>query len=288
VNIKAGAEDNSGDLYIVATPIGNLKDITYRAVEILQQVDLILVEDTRNAIKLLQHYEIRRPMRALHEHNETHLAAEIIAQIQTGQRVALISDAGTPLMSDPGYRLVRDAQAAGIQAQTIPGACAAIAALSVAGLPTDRFAFEGFLPAKTAAREQRLQDLSTEPRSLVFYEARHRIVAFLSSLGEVFGVDRQIAVARELTKKFETVYRGTAAQVLEQIAGDDMAQKGEFVVIAAGAGEQHDDAGLDRVLLVLLQDLSVSKASKIAAQLTGVKKNRVYQRALQLQQSEDG
>ena len=286
MNSKAAAEFKTGDLYIVATPIGNLKDISFRAIEILQQVDLILVEDTRNAIKLLQHYEIRRPMRALHEHNETHLATEIVDQIKSGQRIALISDAGTPLMSDPGYRLVSRAQQAGIQAQTIPGACAAIAALSISGLPTDRFAFEGFLPAKTAAREQRLQDLSVEPRSLVFYEARHRIVAFLSSLRDVFGADRQLAVARELTKKFETVYRGTAEQVLEQVSGDDMAQKGEFVVIAAGARAQHDDAGLDRVLLVLLQDLTVSKASKIAAQLTGVKKNKVYQRALQLQQAE--
>lgn len=286
MNSKAAAEYNSGDLYIVATPIGNLKDISYRAVEVLQKVDLILVEDTRNAIKLLQHYEIKTPMRALHEHNEAHLAAEIITQIHAGKRVALISDAGTPLMSDPGYRLVRDAQDAGIQAQTVPGACAAIAALSIAGLPTDRFAFEGFLPAKTAAREQRLQDLSAEPRSLVFYEARHRILAFLSSLSEVLGADRQLAVAREMTKKFETVYRGTVAQVLEQVSTDGMAQKGEFVVVAAGAEAQQDDAGLDRVLRVLLQDLSLSKASKIAAHLTGVNKNQVYNRALQLQQTE--
>jgi 16S rRNA (cytidine1402-2'-O)-methyltransferase len=288
VNSKAGAEDKTGDLYIVATPIGNLKDISHRAVEVLQQVDLILVEDTRNAIKLLQHYEIRRPMRALHEHNETHLAAEIIEQIKSGQRVALISDAGTPLMSDPGYRLVRCAQDAGIQAQTIPGACAAVAALSIAGLPTDRFAFEGFIPAKTAAREQRLQGLSTELRTLVFYEACHRIVAFLSSLRDVFGEDRRVVVARELTKKFETVYQGTAAQIVATISGDEMAQKGEFVVLVAGAEVQQDDAGLDRVLGILLADLPVSKASKIAAQLTGVKKNKVYQRALELQKGEDG
>jgi len=276
VNSKAG------ELYIVATPIGNLKDISYRAVETLQQVDLILAEDTRNAAKLLQHYGIKRPVRAMHEHNEDQLAGEIIGQIAGGQCVALISDAGTPLMSDPGYRLVQRAQAAGIQALTIPGACAAIAALSIAGLPTDRFAFEGFMPAKTAAREQRLIGLQEEQRTLVFYEARHRIVAFLTSLQSVFGDSRKVVVARELTKMFETVYHGSTAQVLEQISSDAMAQKGEFVVIVDGAEAQVDDADLDRVLKLLLEDLSLSNASKIASKLTGVKKNQCYQRALEL------
>lgn len=274
-----------GELYIVATPIGNLKDISYRAVETLQQVDLILAEDTRNAAKLLQHYDIRRPVRAMHEHNEDQLAGDIIGQIADGQRVALISDAGTPLMSDPGYRLVQRAQAAGIQALTIPGACAAIAALSIAGLPTDRFAFEGFLPAKTAAREQRLVGLREELRTLVFYEARHRIVSFLASLKEVFGDVRKVVVARELTKMFETIYHGSTAEVFEQISSDSMAQKGEFVVIVEGAEAQVDDADLNRVLSLLLKDLSLSNASKIASRLTGVKKNLCYKRALELQQA---
>lgn len=275
----------AGKLYIVATPIGNLKDISYRAVETLQMVDLILAEDTRNAAKLLQHYDIRRPVKAMHEHNEDQLAGEIIRHIVNGQRVALISDAGTPLMSDPGYRLVQHAQAAGIQALTIPGACAAIAALSIAGLPTDRFAFEGFLPAKTAAREQRLAGLQEEQRTLLFYEARHRIVAFLASLKSVFGESRKVVVARELTKMFETVYHGSSADVLEQISADSMAQKGEFVVIVEGAKMQRDDLELDRVLSLLLKDLSLSNASKIASKLTGVKKNHCYERALALQQA---
>lgn len=271
-----------GELFIVATPIGNLKDMTYRAVEVLQQVDLILVEDTRNAIKLLQHYGIRRPMKALHEHNEVHLAAEIVSKLQQGSRIALISDAGTPLMSDPGFRLVQMAQQAGIQALTVPGACAAIAALSIAGLPTDRFAFEGFLPAKTAAREQRLKDLNSESRTLIFYEAKHRIVSFLRSMQRVLGDERKIVVARELTKKFESVYHGKLQDVVTEIAGDEQAQKGEYVVILKGVKNHKEDIDLDAVLHPLLIEMGVSKASKLAAKITGVNKNQCYQRALQL------
>lgn len=272
----------AGELYIVATPIGNLKDMTYRAVEILQQVDLILVEDTRNAIKLLQHYSIRKPMKALHEHNEQHLAADIVAQIKQGSNIALISDAGTPLMSDPGFRLVQMAQKEGIQALTVPGACAAIAALSIAGLPTDRFAFEGFLPAKTAAREQRLQDLKSESRTLIFYEAKHRIVAFLRSMQKVYGGVRNVVVARELTKKFESVYAGELLEVVDRIAGDEQAQKGEYVVIIEGMKNQDEEVDLDSVLQALLVEMGVSKASKLAAKLTGISKNQCYQRALEL------
>ena len=256
--------------------------MTYRAVEVLQQVDLILVEDTRNAIKLLQHYGIRQPMKALHEHNEERLAADIVQKIRQGSNIAMISDAGTPLMSDPGFRLVRAAQEAGIQAQTVPGACAAIAALSIAGLPTDRFAFEGFLPAKTAAREQRLQDLRKTSATLVFYEAKHRIVPFLRSIETVFGGARKVAVARELTKKFETVYHGDLRNVVERIAGDEQAQKGEYVVIVEGDKSQGAEVDLDSVLKPLLLELSVSKASKLAAQLSGASKNLCYQRALEL------
>ncbi len=272
----------AGELYIVATPIGNLQDMTYRAVEVLQQVDLILVEDTRIAVKLLQHYGIRRPMKALHEHNEEQLAAKIVQKIEQGSNIALISDAGTPLMSDPGFRLVRTAQKAGIQALTVPGACAAIAALSIAGLPTDRFAFEGFVPARMAAREQRLQGLKDEMRTLVFYEARHRIVAFLRSMQAIFGGDRDVVVARELTKKFETVYHGDLQSVVERIAGDEQAQKGEYVVMVRGMKHQDQSVDLDRVLQPLLLEMGVSKASKLAAKLTGVSKNKCYQRALEL------
>ncbi len=257
--------------------------MTYRAVDILQQVDLILVEDTRNAIKLLQHYGIRKPMKALHEHNEEHLAADIVSQIEQGSHVALISDAGTPLMSDPGFRLVKTAQKAGIQALTVPGACAAIAALSIAGLPTDRFTFEGFLPAKAVAREQRLQILKGESRTLMFYEAKHRIVSFLRSLQKVFGDLRKVVVARELTKKFESVYHGELQAVVARIADDEQAQKGEYVVIVEGMKEQSEDVDIDAVLQALLLEMGVSKASKLAATITGVSKNQCYQRALEMQ-----
>ena len=273
----------AGELYIVATPIGNLADMTYRAVEVLQQVDLILVEDTRNAIKLLQHYSIRTPMKALHEHNEEHLAPVIVQKLAQGDSIALISDAGTPLMSDPGFRLVRAAQQAGIQALSVPGACAAIAALSIAGLPTDRFVFEGFVPAKTNAREQRLQALRGEPRTLIFYEAKHRIVAFLRSMQKVMGDARKIVVARELTKKFESVYQGEVQEVVARIAGDEQAQKGEYVVLVEGASAALDEVDLDSVLQPLLLELGVSKASKVAAKITGISKNKCYQRALEMQ-----
>jgi len=275
----------AGELYIVATPIGNLKDMTYRAVEVLQQVDLILVEDTRNAIKLLQHYGIRRPMKALHDHNEELLGADLVQKLKQGSNMALISDAGTPLVSDPGFRLVQAAQKAGIQALTVPGACAAIAALSIAGLPTDRFIFEGFLPAKTAAREQRLLDVKHEPRTLVFYEAKHRIVAFLRSMQKIFGDRRNVVVARELTKKFESVYHGNLQDVLTQIVSDEQAQKGEYVVIVEGVKIDDEEVDLDNVLHALLPELGVSKASKVAAKITGVSKNQCYQRALELSRS---
>jgi 16S rRNA (cytidine1402-2'-O)-methyltransferase len=273
----------AGNLYIVATPIGNLKDISYRAVETLQQADLILVEDTRNAIKLLQHYAIKRPLKALHEHNEDKLAKGLIKQIQNGQNIALISDAGTPLVSDPGFRLVQNAIAAGIQPVTIPGACAAIAALSITGLPTDRFTFEGFLPAKQSAREQSLQALKNEQRTMVFYEAKHRIVAFLNSLATVFGSSRKAAVARELTKKFESVYHGSLDEVIAQINDNDQATKGEFVVLLHGAESIQNDLELDAVLTPLLSEMSISKASKIAAKISGESKNKCYQRGLELQ-----
>lgn len=274
----------AGELYIVATPIGNLKDMTFRAVEVLQQVDLILAEDTRTSLKLLQHFGIRNPMQALHEHNEEQSIQGLLQKLRDGSSLALISDAGTPLMSDPGYRLVSAAQSAGIQAVAVPGACAAIAALSIAGLPTDRFAFEGFMPSKTAAREQQLGELTDESRTLVFYEARHRITSFLESLLKVFGPGRRVVVARELTKKFETVYATRLGEIVNEMAGDEQAHKGEFVVLLEGAANsEQNDADLDEVLRPLVAELGVSKASKLAAKLCAVNKNRCYQRALQIQ-----
>lgn len=275
----------AGHLFIVATPIGNLKDITFRAVEVLQQVDLILTEDTRNSLKLLQHYGIRQPLQALHEHNETQLAASLVEKLLQGSSLALISDAGTPLMSDPGYRLVCAAREAGIQPIPVPGACAAIAALSVAGLPTDRFVFEGFLPARESAREQRLAELGDERRTLVFYEAKHRILAFLRSLQRVFGGEREVVVARELTKKFESFYSGRLDQVVDRIGSDQQAQKGEFVVLLQGVETPVVTAKeLDAILRPLLGEMSVSRASRVAAKLSGLSKNECYQRALQLQE----
>ncbi len=274
-----------GNLYVVATPIGNLKDISYRAVETLRQVDVILVEDTRNAAKLMQHYKIIRPLKALHEHNEARLAPGLIQKLISGQNFALISDAGTPLVSDPGFRLVQAAIEAGIQPITIPGACAAIAALSIAGLPTDRFVFEGFLPAKRAARERALQGLKSDPRTLVFYEAKHRIHAFLKSMASVFGANRSAVVARELTKKFESVYHGTLSSILDQIRADEQASKGEFVVMLQGADMAQHEVDIDAVLIPLLSEMSVTKASKLAAKISGVNKNKCYQRALQLQET---
>lgn len=276
----------AGTLYIVATPIGNLKDISFRAVEVLKLVDLILVEDTRNAVKLLQHYNIKTPMRALHEHNEVTLSQDIVQQIIQGKHIALISDAGTPLISDPGFNLVHDAQIAGIQAITIPGACAAIAALSIAGLPTHRFTFEGFLPAKTAAREQRMQALVHEIRTLIFYESKHRINDFLASLQTIFGPTRKIVIARELTKLFESVYQGNLAEVRTQLLNDPQAQKGEFVVLVHGASQAPENLDLDQVLNVLLEKMGVSDASKLAAKITTVNKNQCYQRALILKSGE--
>ncbi|MEE9446903.1 MAG: 16S rRNA (cytidine(1402)-2'-O)-methyltransferase [Arenicellales bacterium] len=278
--------DQTGCLYIVATPIGNLKDISYRAVEVLSKADLILVEDTRNAAKLLQHYGIKQPLKAVHEHNEDKVAAGLIALIKQGQHIALISDAGTPLVSDPGFRMVQQAQVAGVQTVAVPGACAAIAALSIAGLPTDRFVFEGFLPAKQAAREQRIQALMDEPRTLVFYEAKHRILAFLGSLQKLMGGARRASVAREITKKFESLYHGSLDEVIEQISADALAQKGEFVVMVQGAEQSVDGVSLDHVLKPLLAALSVSKASKVAAEITGIKKNICYQRALEMHEGD--
>jgi len=275
-----------GTLFIVATPIGNLGDISDRARSTLREVELIAAEDTRHSGQLLAQFGIDTPLLALHEHNEAARVAELIARLQAGASIALISDAGTPLVSDPGYRLVAAAGAAGIDVRPIPGACAAIAALSVAGLPTDRFAFEGFLPQRRAARRARLETLTHETRTLVFYEAPHRLGEALEDLAAVLGPTRQAVVARELTKLHETVYRGDLARLAACAATDANMVRGEAVVVVAGAPPDDDaDAAAARVealLRALLPVLPLSAAVDLAVELTGVRRNRVYERALEL------
>jgi 16S rRNA (cytidine1402-2'-O)-methyltransferase len=273
-----------GELYVVATPIGNLKDITLRALEILKSVSCIVAEDTRHSQTLLQHFSIDTPLLALHEHNERERTAKLLERLSQGESLALISDAGTPLISDPGYYLVREARLAGVRVVPVPGACAAIAALSAAGLPTDRFIFEGFLPAKKGARLQRLHDLCREPRTQVFYEAPHRIIDLLEDMREAWGGERQIVIARELTKRFETISSGTVYELIETVKTDLNQQKGEMVVIAAGVKGVSDasEAEAQRILTVLLAAVSHKQAVELAMELTGQKKNYIYNMALKM------
>jgi 16S rRNA (cytidine1402-2'-O)-methyltransferase len=280
-----------GVLYVVATPIGNLADMTQRAVEVLKSVDRIAAEDTRRTGRLLQHYAIQTPMLALHEHNERELAPELVRQIQEGQILALVSDAGTPLISDPGYRLVRLAREAGVPIVPVPGPSALITALSVSGLPTDHFVFEGFLPTRQLARKARLEALRSEPRTLIFYEASHRILDCLKDMLVAFGVERHAVLARELTKQFETIRDGTLQALLRWVSDDPNQQKGEFVILVEGeqAAEAHAvDAEAERVLNVLLEELPIKTAAKLAARITGVNKRALYERALQIKAKNAG
>ena len=306
-------------LYIVATPIGNLTDMTPHAVDILKQVAIIACEDTRTSGKLLSHFGIdtkdkkssktddtkvpathnnlddseavgkqkgHNKLWAYHEHNSAIQTPKIIEMIQQGHSVALISDAGTPLVSDPGYQLVQAAHAAGVTVSPIVGASAAIAALSVAGLPSDRFSFIGFLPAKTHGRQKQLSALTSRTETLIFYEAPHRIITSLEDMATIFGADRDVAFCRELTKTFETVRKSTLGDLVEFVKADDNQQRGEIVVVVAGidAAQDTDDISLhDKLLQRLLEDLSVKKAAALASDITGVKKNALYQRLLELQ-----
>jgi 16S rRNA (cytidine1402-2'-O)-methyltransferase len=279
-----------GTLFVVATPIGNRADLTDRARETLAGVDLIAAEDTRHTGQLLALLAIRTPLLALHEHNEAARAEELTTRLQQGARIALVSDAGTPLISDPGFRLVAAAAAAGIPVVPVPGACAAVAALSVAGLATDRFVFEGFLPARAGARRTRLAALAAEPRTLVFYEAPHRIGETLADLAVACGATRRAVLARELTKLHETVYRGSLGELAERAAADPNLARGEAVLVVAGAVEQveppavnHDR--LDRLLAGLLAGLPLSQAVDLAAEVCGERRNRVYERALALKRA---
>ena len=272
-----------GKLFIVATPIGNRDDISIRALQVLQSVDLILAEDTRHSKRLLDYHCINTKLRACHEHNEEKLIDSIAAQLKGGLDVALISDAGTPLISDPGFVLVRALREQGLEIVAVPGPSAVIAALSIAGLPTDRFYFAGFLPAKSAARRERYGELGLQTCTTAVLESSHRIKASLEDLAQVLGPQRGIAVARELTKKFETVIVGTVAEVLTKIDADPDQLKGEFVVLIAGAEQSASGHEIDpqRLMRVLLQELPLKKAAKLAAELTGMRKNELYDLGLE-------
>lgn len=273
-----------GSLYVVATPIGNLDDISARALNILRSVALIAAEDTRHSARLLQHFGISTPLAACHEHNERDQGGRFIARLQAGEDVALISDAGTPLISDPGYHLVRQARAAGVAVVPVPGACALIAALSAAGLPSDRFIFEGFLPAKAVGRRARLEQVREEPRTLIFYEAPHRILECLQDMQAVFGDERPALLARELTKTFETLKGMPLAELAAWVASDANQQRGECVVLVAGwqapEGEEAVSGEALRVLDLLLAEMPLKRAAALAAEITGVRKNLLYQAAL--------
>ena len=265
-------------LHVVATPIGNLGDLSPRARQVLAEVAAICAEDTRRSGQLLAHFGIATPLLALHEHNEQQLAQRLVARLLAGDSLALVSDAGTPLVSDPGYRLVQAARAAGIRVSPVPGPCALIAALSVAGLPSDRFAFEGFLPAKASARRERLAALAGETRTLVFYESAHRIEESLADLCAAFGGERPAVLARELTKLFETVLDGTLANLQSRVQADPDQRKGEFVLVVQGMGEDADAKLAEgrRVHAILARQLPPSTAAKLAAEITGAPRKALY------------
>ena len=267
-----------GTLFVVATPIGNLGDLAPRALDTLRTVAAVCAEDTRRTRQLLSHFGLDRPLVALHEHNEEAVANRLVARLAGGESLALVSDAGTPLVSDPGYRLVRAAREAGIRVSPLPGPCAAIAALSVAGLPSDRFAFEGFLPAKGNARRDRLQRLAAEPRTLVFYESSHRIEATLADLCGAFGTERPAVLARELTKLFETVLDGTLDDIRARVAGDPDQRRGEFVLVVQGAADEAEGQLAEgrRLYARLSEHLPPSAAAKLAAELSGAPRKALY------------
>jgi len=274
-----------GRLEVVATPIGNLQDLSERARIALSQADVIAAEDTRHTLALLQSIGVSRPLLSLHAHNEAQRVPELIARLEAGDVVALVSDAGTPLLSDPGFGLVRDAANAGIDVRVVPGPSAITAALAVAGLPTDRFCFEGFLSAHARERRTRLESLASETRTLVFFEAPHRIAQTLADLVGVFGSERHAAVARELTKIHETIYRGTLAELVVRSNEDEHFQRGEITLVIEGAkasAAEIDATLLRKALTLLLKELPTGKAASIAAQLTGARRNDAYDLALSI------
>ncbi|MEO1827421.1 MAG: 16S rRNA (cytidine(1402)-2'-O)-methyltransferase [Pseudomonas sp.] len=274
----------AGTLFVVATPIGNLQDLTPRALQVLRDVSLIAAEDTRHSARLMQHFGIATPMTACHDHNEREKGVRLVERLLAGDDIALISDAGTPLISDPGFHLVRQAREAGVKVSPVPGACALIAALSAAGMPSDRFAFEGFLPAKAHGRQQRLQALLAEPRTWLVYEAPHRLLECLRDMQQVLGSQRRVLLARELTKTFETLHAAPLDELVAWVAADADQQRGECVLVVEGAPEPEADevsAQALRVLDLLLAELPVKRAARLAADITGVRKNLLYQVALE-------
>ena len=268
----------SGKLFVVATPIGNLGDLSPRALETLKTVSAICAEDTRHTRQLLAHFGVDKPLVALHEHNEGDAAGPLVARLLAGESLALVSDAGTPLVSDPGFRLVRAAREAGIAVSPVPGASALVTALSVAGLPSDRFVFEGFLPAKANARRERLVALASEPRTLIFYESAHRIEDALDDAVAAFGAERRAVVARELTKLFETVLDGSLADLAQRVRADPNQRKGEFVLLVHGAGEDADAKVVEgrRLYAKLSEHLPPSTAAKVAAEWSGAPRKALY------------
>jgi len=282
-----------GRLYIVATPIGNLADVSARARETLASVARIAAEDTRRTAVLLKHLGVSTPLESLHEHNERTRSAALVARLASGESIALVSDAGTPAISDPGFELTRAAAAAGIEIIAVPGPCAAIAALSIAGLPTDRFCFEGFLPARPRARRARLEALAHEPRTLIFYESPHRVRAMLEDCAALLGEGREAVIARELTKLHESVYRGSLHALAQRAGSEPELERGEIVLVVAGASEAETQAGgsdghggaLDRALIPLLEALPLRQAAELAARIAQVRDNEAYQRALALKEA---
>jgi len=277
-----------GKLYVVATPIGNLADISFRAIETLKQVDLIAAEDTRHVKLLLQHYGISNKVLSFHQHNEDREAERLLEKLRDGLSIALVSDAGTPLLSDPGMPLVRKIKAAGLQVVPIPGACALIAALSAAGLPVTQFSFEGFLPRTSSARKAFFTEKLNTPTTWVFYESSHRILATLQDMAAVLEPSRQIVIARELTKLHETIVKASLADALKLVTQDDNMRKGEFVVIVDGATKSNKEDGVVspeqlNILAVLMRECSTKTAVELAVAITGARKKLLYQAALELE-----
>ncbi|QHQ20372.1 16S rRNA (cytidine(1402)-2'-O)-methyltransferase [Pectobacterium brasiliense] len=283
MNQDQQADISASTLYIVPTPIGNLGDITQRALAVLASVDLIAAEDTRHTGLLLQHFAINARLFALHDHNEQQKADVLLAKLQSGQSIALVSDAGTPLINDPGYHLVRRCREAGVRVVPLPGACAAITALSASGLASDRFCYEGFLPAKTKGRKDKLRELGEETRTLIFYESTHRLLDSLQDISEVLGAERYVVLAREITKTWESIHGAPVGELLAWVKEDENRRKGEMVLIVEG--HQTDDSALSaealRTLTLLRAELPLKKAAALAAEIHGVKKNALYRYVLE-------
>ncbi|WP_350238380.1 16S rRNA (cytidine(1402)-2'-O)-methyltransferase [Pectobacterium colocasium] len=283
MNQDQQADISASTLYIVPTPIGNLGDITQRALAVLASVDLIAAEDTRHTGLLLQHFAINARLFALHDHNEQQKADVLLAKLQSGQSIALVSDAGTPLINDPGYHLVRRCREAGVRVVPLPGACAAITALSASGLASDRFCYEGFLPAKTKGRKDKLRELGEESRTLIFYESTHRLLDSLQDISEVLGAERYVVLAREITKTWESIHGAPVGELLDWVKEDENRRKGEMVLLVEG--HQVDDSALSaealRTLALLRAELPLKKAAALAAEIHGVKKNALYRYGLE-------